>query len=120
MGPKGFVPLAFPTNQFKQEYVDNAKIKAFVERNYASEFPLFARIDVNGDKEHPVYTFLKDALPEGKKGKNVRHNFAKFLCDRNGVPVKRYDPSTKPLEFEEDILELLEAEPSSGKKSRKK
>mmetsp|Transcript_24276 Transcript_24276/g.84326 ORF Transcript_24276/g.84326 Transcript_24276/m.84326 type:complete len:89 (-) Transcript_24276:163-429(-) len=70
---------------------------------------MFARCDVNGAGALPLYKWLKDRLPEGKKGADVRHNFAKFLVDRDGQPVKRYDPSVKPLDIEADIVALLEA-----------
>lgn len=107
LGTKGFAPLAFPSNDFKQEYVDDAKIKTTMAAKFDPKFPMFSRVHVNGKDAAPVFKFLKERLPEGKKGKDIRHNFAKFLVDRNGQPVKRYDPSVPPLSIEEDILELL-------------
>jgi glutathione peroxidase len=103
----GFVILAFPCNQFMgQEPGTAEEIQNFCSSKYDVTFPLFEKIDVNGDNAHPLYVFLKEKLPiEGKN--NIRWNFEKFLIDKNGVPVKRFAPKTKPEFIEQDIVELL-------------
>lgn len=104
---KGFEVLAFPCNQFgKQEPGSNEKIKEFAQSKGAT-FPMFDKVLVNGKDAHPLFQFLKANL-KGTLGTSVKWNFTKFLCDRNGIPVKRYGPPTKPLNFESDILALLE------------
>jgi len=104
---EGFVVLAFPCNQFGgQEPGTNQSIKAAVREDHHATFPLFAKTRVNGNDAHPVFQFLTQKL-KGTLGANVMWNFTKFLCDRNGVPVKRYGPPTKPAELEQQIAELL-------------
>jgi len=104
---KGFEILAFPCNQFgKQEPGTNEEIKAFAFSKGAT-FKIFDKIEVNGKNAHPLFLFLRKEL-KGTLGSSVKWNFTKFLCDRNGKPVKRYGPPSKPLGFENDILELLE------------
>lgn len=104
---KGFVVLGFPCNQFLgQEPGTAEEIEKFCTSKYDVTFPLFEKLEVNGENAHPLYQFLKSALPlEGKN--DIRWNFEKFLIDANGVPVKRYAPKTKPVELEKDIEELL-------------
>lgn len=100
---KGLVILGFPCNQFlKQEPGTSEEIEQFCKINYGVSFQLFEKINVNGPNAHPVYLFLKNALP-GK----ITWNFNKFLLDRNGVPVKRYPSQTTPKELEKEIEELL-------------
>jgi glutathione peroxidase len=67
---------------------------------------MFSKIDVNGDGAHPIYKYLKDKLP-GIFGKKIKWNFAKFLIDRNGIPVKRFSPTTVPEKLTKDIEALL-------------
>ena len=104
---QGFVILDFPCNQFfrqapgSDEEIHNACVLRF---NIA--FPQFAKIDVNGDKEHPLYTYLKANCPVNQ-GKKIKWNFTKFLVDREGNIVNRFEPTAKPSEFEEDIKKLL-------------
>ena len=104
---QGFVILDFPCNQFfrqapgTDEEIHNACVLRF---NIA--FPQFAKIDVNGDKEHPLYTYLKANCPVNQ-GKKIKWNFTKFLVDREGNIVNRFEPTAKPSEFEEDIKKLL-------------
>jgi len=103
---QGFEILAFPCNQFgKQEPGTNQQIKEFVASKGAT-FPIFDKIDVNGKNTHPLFLFLRKEL-KGTLGSSVKWNFTKFLCDRTGRPVKRFGPPTKPLSFEQDIVELL-------------
>ncbi len=104
---QGFVILDFPCNQFfrqapgTDEEIHNACVLRF---NIA--FPQFAKIDVNGKNEHPLYTFLKENCPVNQ-GKKIKWNFTKFLVDREGNVVNRFEPTVKPNEFEEDIQKLL-------------
>jgi len=103
---QGLEILAFPCNQFgRQEPKSNAEVKAFAESKGAT-FPLFEKINVNGSKAHPIYTFLRAKIG-GIMGSSIKWNFTKFLCDRNGVPIERYSPPTKPSDMKNDILELL-------------
>ena len=104
---KGLVILGFPCNQFMgQEPGTAEEIQNFCSTKYNVTFPLFAKLEVNGDGTDPLYKYLKSVLTiEGKN--DIRWNFEKFLIDRNGNPVKRYAPKTKPLELEADIENLL-------------
>ncbi|MDD2797514.1 MAG: glutathione peroxidase [Bacteroidales bacterium] len=104
---KGFVVLGFPCNQFgSQEPGSAEEISSFCSLNYGVTFPMFAKIDVNGDNTHPLYAYLKEALP-GTLGNGIKWNFTKFLLDKKGNPVKRYGSITKPEEIAEDIEKLL-------------
>jgi glutathione peroxidase len=104
---KGFVILGFPCNQFLgQEPGTAEQIQQFCTLNYGVTFPMFQKIEVNGENAYPLYRFLKEQLPlEGKN--NIRWNFEKFLIDKTGKPVRRYAPKTKPEELEPDIELLL-------------
>ena len=96
---KGLVILGFPSNQFaNQEPGDEKSISEGCMINYGVTFPMFAKIDVNGDGAHPIYKYLKKKLP-GWFGSKIKWNFTKFLVDRNGKPVKRFSPTTKPEEI---------------------
>jgi len=105
--------LGFPCNQFGgQEPGTAAEIGVFCERNYGVSFPMFAKIDVNGDKAHPLYRFLKKQKPGllGPLGGGaIRWNFTKFLVDRDGRVVARYASTTKPESLAKDIEKLLES-----------
>ncbi|WML28614.1 glutathione peroxidase [Neobacillus sp. OS1-32] len=104
---QGFVVLGFPCDQFKnQEFSNINETLQFCQKKYGVTFPMFAKIDVNGEKEHPLYTFLKDQKG-GLLSKNIKWNFTKFLVDRNGKVVERYSPTTKPSKIEEDIVSIL-------------
>jgi len=104
---QGFVVLGFPCDQFKnQEFSNIDETLQFCQKKYGVTFPMFAKIDVNGEKEHPLYTFLKDQKG-GILSKNIKWNFTKFLVDRNGKVVERYSPTTKPSKIEEDIVSIL-------------
>ncbi|CAH8865401.1 unnamed protein product [Trichobilharzia szidati] len=105
---KGLRILAFPCNQFgSQEPWPEAEIKKFVTEKYGVEFDMFSKINVNGPNAHPLFKFLKSRL-EGTLTSSIKWNFSKFLVDREGQPVKRYSPTTAPIDIEGDILELLE------------
>lgn len=123
LGPKGFEVLVFPTKAFKQEYASEERIKDFLVTKYTGDpipFTVFSLVDVNGKDEHPVYTWLKAQQPDGSKGKDIRHNFAKFAVDRTGQAVDRWDPKVRPLEIEDDINALLAAGASSSPAKKKR
>lgn len=104
---KGLVILGFPCNQFgKQEPGNEKEISEGCLINYGVSFPMFSKIDVNGSGAHPIYKYLKKALP-GFPGNNIKWNFSKFIIDRNGKPVKRFSPITKPEKLRKDIEALL-------------
>ena len=104
---QGLVVLGFPCNQFGNQEPGSAKeIQEGCLVNYGVSFRMFEKIDVNGKNEHPLYTFLKEKQP-GILGSKIKWNFTKFLIDRNGNPVKRFAPITKPEKMEKDILKLL-------------
>ncbi|MES1922586.1 hypothetical protein MHBO_004100 [Bonamia ostreae] len=100
---KNFTILAFPSGQFSnQEYSDSKEIKAFVESKNA-KFPVFEKSDVNGDKANPVYKWLKKAFPG-----EITWNFhTKFIVDRSGKPVRRFEKKTSWEEIERDIVKYL-------------
>lgn len=100
----GFHVLAFPCNQFGgQEPGSNEEIQSFCSVNFGVDFPVFGKLKVNGKEEDPLYTYLK----EETDGERIRWNFTKFLIDREGNPVGRYDSKTEPKELEEPIEKLL-------------
>ncbi len=104
---KGLEILDFPCNQFgNQAPGTNEEIVSFCQLKYHTTFPTFAKIDVNGKKEIPLYTYLKNEK-KSLLGKNIKWNFTKFLVDENGQVVKRYEPTTKPQDMESDIVKLL-------------
>ena len=104
---KGLKVLGFPCNQFgEQEPGDAAEIHNFCEKNYGVDFQMFSKIDVNGKDANPLYTYLKEAAPE-EKGADIKWNFSKFLIDRKGNVVKRFDSKVKPEELASDIEKVL-------------
>jgi glutathione peroxidase len=104
---RGFDLLAFPCDQFgHQEPGEDDEIKEFCELNYGVEFPLFSKIDVNGDTAHPLYKFLKTAKG-GLLGDAIKWNFTKFLVDKQGNVVERYAPMTSPERISPDIEKQL-------------
>lgn len=126
---QGLEILDFPCNQFgHQAPGDDAEIHEFCTAKYKTQFDQLAKIDVNGEKEEPLFTFLKAAMPEeevkGLKNKmtmkaiekisttatkpgDIKWNFTKFLVDRAGNVVKRYVPTCTPAEIEKDLVDLL-------------
>ena len=82
------------------------EIHEFCVGRYAVSFPQFSKIDVNGENEAPLYTYLKEQK-KGLVGKNIKWNFTKFLIDRNGNVIKRFAPNVKPEKIEKDIVALL-------------
>jgi glutathione peroxidase len=104
----GLTVLGFPCNQFgSQEPGGSVEIGAFCEKNYGVSFPMFEKIDVNGSHAHPLYKYLKDAKPGLLGTEAIKWNFTKFLIGRDGEPVARYAPQTKPEELEAPIRKLL-------------
>ncbi len=107
---RGLVILGFPCNQFgKQEPGGAGEISGFCQRNYGVSFPMFAKVEVNGDNAHPLYRHLKSAAPGLLGTQGVKWNFTKFLVDRNGRVVRRFAPVTKPAELAGAIEALLDA-----------
>jgi glutathione peroxidase len=103
---EGFVILDFPCNQFfRQAPGSDEEIHQFCTLKYNASFPQFHKIDVNGKNEIPLYTYLKGT--EAGKGKRIKWNFTKFLVNKNGEVVKRYEPTTKPEDIEPDVEALL-------------
>jgi glutathione peroxidase len=106
----GFEVLAFPCNQFgHQEPGDAAEIASFCSLTYDVTFPIFAKIDVNGDAADPLFNELKRQAPGLLGSKAIKWNFTKFLVDRAGTVVERYAPTTKPADIAADIERLLAA-----------
>ena len=104
---KGLVILGFPCNQFGKQEPGTAKdISEGCLINYGVSFPMFAKVDVNGENAHPLFSYLKSALP-GLITNRVKWNFTKFVIDAEGNPVKRYAPITSPLKMEQLIVSLL-------------
>ena len=107
-GERGFTVLGFPCNQFgAQEPGDAEEIASFCKLTYDVDFPLFAKIDVNGDNAAPVYGFLKDKAPGLLGSKAIKWNFTKFLVDRDSRTIKRYAPQVKPQDIAADIEAML-------------
>jgi len=105
---RGFEVLGFPCDQFgHQEPGDEAEIKSFCTLNYGVTFPMFAKIEVNGDNAHPLYRFLKKAAPGLLGTEAIKWNFTKFLVSRDGKVVKRYAPNDKPDDIAGDIEKAL-------------
>ena len=105
---RGFDVLGFPCNQFgAQEPGDEKTIANFCKTQYGVDFPMFAKIDVNGPKTHPLYEYLKSAAPGVLGTEAIKWNFAKFLVGKDGKVVERYAPTTTPEAIEGDIAKLL-------------
>ena len=107
-GPRGFSVLGFPCNQFgAQEPGDEAEIASFCKLTYDVDFPMFAKVEVNGPGTHPLYQALKKAAPGLLGSEGIKWNFTKFLVDRAGNVVDRYAPNTKPSAIGSAIEALL-------------
>jgi glutathione peroxidase len=105
---KGFEILGFPCNQFgHQEPGTNEEIKNFCSTNYGVTFPIFDKIEVNGDSASPLYKYLKSAKP-GFLNENIKWNFTKFLIDRQGNVVDRFASQTTPESIEGVIVKLID------------
>lgn len=101
---QGLVVLGFPCNQFaRQEPGSEQEIESFCQINYGVSFPMFAKIEVNGPGAHPVFAYLKSALPNILGGR-ILWNFTKFVIDPNGKPIRRFAPWTKPERIEKYLI----------------
>jgi glutathione peroxidase len=104
---QGLVVLGFPCNQFgKQEPGGAEEITQTCRINYGVSFPMFEKVEVNGDAAHPVFRYLKEALP-GVLGGRIKWNFTKFLIGRDGKPLKRFAPISTPEKMETAIVAAL-------------
>ncbi|KPP98943.1 glutathione peroxidase [Marinobacter sp. HL-58] len=105
---KGFEVLGFPCNQFRnQDPEDDKAISEFCSLNYGVDFPMFAKIEVNGPNAHPLFGYLKREARGLLGSEAVKWNFTKFLVNRDGEVVNRYPPTTKPSAIRADIEKLL-------------
>lgn len=108
---QGLEILAFPCNNFgSQEPGTNEEIGLFATEKKGATFPVFGKLEcehTDPAQTHPLYQYLKTSVPAGITGQGLKWNFAKFLCDENGVPIDRYLPITSPFKIEKDIVELL-------------
>ena len=126
---KGFEILDFPCNQFgSQAPGTDDEIHEFCTAKYKTSFDQLSKIDVNGENESPLYTYLKSVLPEeeikgmkakltmgaikklsttAKNSEDIKWNFTKFLIDRDGTPVKRFDPTVTPEKIDAEIEKLI-------------
>ena len=106
---KGLVVLGFPSNQFgAQEPGPESEIAEFCEMNYGVTFPMFAKIDVNGDTAHPLYQHLKSAAPGVLGSESIKWNFTKFLVGKDGAVIKRFAPNVEPADLAADIEQALQ------------
>jgi glutathione peroxidase len=107
-GEKGFVVLGFPCNQFgAQEPGADSEIAQFCATSYDVTFPMFSKIDVNGEKAHPLYRWLKHAAPGLLGSEAIKWNFTKFLVDRSGKVVRRFASTDTPQSLEKAIESVL-------------
>lgn len=105
---KGFEVLGFPCNQFgAQEPGDAEEIKSFCSLTYDVSFPMFAKVDVNGDEAHPLYKFLKKEEKGFLGTEAIKWNFTKFLVDKSGNVIERFAPQAKPEDLAKDIEKVL-------------
>ena len=106
---RGLTILGFPCDQFgHQEPGTEEEIAGFCQRNYGVSFPMFSKIDVNGEGAHPLYQWLKDEK-RGLLGGAIKWNFTKFLVGRDGQVIKRYGSTTKPEDIAKDLEDALAA-----------
>ena len=105
--PRGFSVLAFPCDQFgRQEPGSDQEIASFCDRSFGVTFPLFAKIEVNGPRAHPLYVWLKQQKG-GLLGSSIKWNFTKFLVDKAGLVRARFAPTAKPETLSRDVAALL-------------
>ena len=107
---RGFAVLGFPCNQFgEQEPGEDASIAEFCERNFGVSFPLFAKVDVNGDDAHPLFKHLTSEKKGLLGSSAIKWNFTKFLIGKDGRVIERYAPTTAPEDLIKDIEKALAA-----------
>ncbi|HKP65685.1 MAG TPA: glutathione peroxidase [Casimicrobiaceae bacterium] len=105
---QGLEVLGFPCNQFgAQEPGSEQEIATFCETNYDVTFPMFRKVDVNGDSAAPVYKFLKSAKPGLLGTEAIKWNFTKFLVDRSGKVLERFAPNDTPESIERNVAKVL-------------
>lgn len=105
---QGFQVLGFPCNQFGgQDPASNAEIGEFCQINYGVSFPMFAKIEVNGQNAHPLFQYLKENATGILGSEAIKWNFTKFLVAKDGKVLKRYAPTTKPTDIQQDITQAL-------------
>lgn len=105
---KGLEVLGFPCNQFlSQDPGSNDEISQFCSLNYGVEFPMFAKLEVNGPETHPLFQYLKSQAKGVMGSERIKWNFTKFLVNRDGEVLKRYPPTAKPEELRKDVEQLL-------------
>ncbi|HMB56923.1 MAG TPA: glutathione peroxidase [Arenimonas sp.] len=105
---QGLVVLGFPCDQFgHQEPGDEEEIKSFCSLTYDVSFPMYAKVDVNGDKAHPLWKFLKKEKSGLLGMDGIKWNFTKFLVDKDGKVIKRYAPTDTPEKIEKDLAAVL-------------
>lgn len=105
---KGLVVLGFPCNQFgSQEPGTDESIQSFCQKNYGVTFPMFSKVDVNGDQAHPLFSYLKQHAKGVLGTQAIKWNFTKFLVNSDGMVVERFGPQAKPLSFRDKIQALL-------------
>jgi glutathione peroxidase len=108
LGPKGVEVLGFPCNQFgAQEPGNEEEIKSFCSRTYDVSFPMFAKVDVNGEHAHPLFEHLKSEKPGLLGTEAIKWNFTKFLVGRDGKVLKRYAPTDTPESIRADVEKAL-------------
>ncbi len=109
-GPQGLVVLGFPCDQFgRQEPGDEAEIREFCTARFGVTFPLFAKIEVNGEHADPLYRWLKNEKPGLLGTEAIKWNFTKFLVGRDGQVARRYAPTDTPASLRADIEAALRA-----------
>lgn len=105
---KGLVVLGFPCNQFgSQEPGSETEIQSFCRVNFGVTFPMFSKINVNGEETHPLYHYLKSEQPGILGTEAIKWNFTKFLVDKEGNVIERFGSSTRPSELEDKVEQLL-------------
>ncbi len=105
---QGLVVLGFPCNQFgSQEPGSETEIQNFCRVNFGVTFPMFSKLNVNGDETHPLYVHLKSEQPGILGSESIKWNFTKFLVDKEGKVIERFGSSTKPISLEDEIEKLL-------------
>ena len=109
---RGFLVLGFPCDQFgRQEPGSHEEIQRFCSETYDVTFPLFQKIEVNGGRAHPLFTWLKSQRKGLLGTAAIKWNFSKFLVGPDGEVVKRYGPTDTPQAIEKDVVKVLETRP---------
>jgi len=107
---QGFTVLGFPCNQFgSQEPGDEEEIASFCDRGFGVSFPMFAKVDVNGDDAHPLYEWLRREKSGVLPGDAIKWNFTKFLIGRDGRVIRGFSPTTEPAKLGDKIEDALAA-----------